>query len=227
MRKLFLASAICSAIFLLFVIDPRLPGARFGVVFKVASIGLLAVMASTTRPQQRLLAIALSISAWGDLLLDLKHLGSFGRVQLFLFGLVSFLIAHLFYVVLFLKSRSHDRVSAIRKLACAVLVLVALATMRILWPGLAEMRTPVLVYSAVLTTMAVTAQLSRFSKLVAIGALSFFASDTMLAMDIFGHPFHGSRTLVWITYYAAQAMIAVGVSRRQEKSFASEAGAAQ
>ncbi len=81
----------------------------------------------------------------------------------------------------------------------------------VLWPGLGPMRIPVLAYSLVLTAMALTAQWSRYGTVVAVGALSFVASDTMLAMSIFRHPFGGSRVLVWVTYYAAQSMIAAGV----------------
>jgi uncharacterized membrane protein YhhN len=81
----------------------------------------------------------------------------------------------------------------------------------IIWPDLAEMLYPVIAYSVVLSAMAITAQYSQFPALAAIGALAFFASDTMLALSIFGHPFAGSRPLVWITYYAAQLMITVGV----------------
>jgi uncharacterized membrane protein YhhN len=211
MKKLLLASAICSAVFLTFVIDPHLPGARFGVVFKVASIGLLAVMAAVA-VSRKLLVLALAFSALGDLLLDVRRLGSLGPEQLFLFGLVSFLVAHLFYVLLFVKARSQAGISAARKIACVVVVAVATASLVVLWPGLKEMRIPVLAYSLVLTAMALTAQRSRFGTLVAVGALSFVASDTMLAMTVFGHPFAGSRVLVWITYYAAQAMIAIGVT---------------
>jgi uncharacterized membrane protein YhhN len=69
----------------------------------------------------------------------------------------------------------------------------------------------VIAYSAALSAMAILAQFSRFPNLVAIGALPFFASDTLLALSIFGHPFAGSRPLVWITYYAAQLMITLGV----------------
>ncbi|MGZ4788934.1 MAG: lysoplasmalogenase [Terriglobales bacterium] len=210
MKKLVLASATCSAIFLVFVVDPRLPGTRFAPVFKVACVALLSVLAATAHPARKLLAIALAFSAWGDLLLDLRRLGPLGPVQLFLFGLISFLVAHLFYVALFLKARSPS-VSTARTVASLAVLIVVIATFGVLRPGLAEMRLPVLAYSAVLTAMAIAAQRSRYGPLVAIGALSFVASDTMLALSIFGHPFAGYRVLVWLTYYAAQVMLATGI----------------
>jgi uncharacterized membrane protein YhhN len=215
------ASVVCSAIYLAYVIGPQLPGARLGVVFKVASIGLLIVVAATARRPRKLLMLALYFSAVGDLLLDVRKLGPLGPVQLFLFGLIAFLVAHLFYVAMLVRERS-ERVSAARKVACVAVVVAGLVSLRVLWPGLAEMRMPVLAYSAVLTLMAITAQVSRFGKLVAIGALLFFASDTMLAMSIFGHPFAGSRVLVWVTYYAAQAMIAAGVIKAGARELSTE-----
>jgi len=209
MKKLLVVSAVCAAIYWAWVIDPNLPGARFGVVAKVASTGLLAVMAAVASPRRNLLVLALVFSAAGDLLLDVRRLGSLGPVQLFMFGLVAFLIAHIFYCALFVRERGAPHL--LRKVACVAVIVVAFVSMGTLWPGLADMRWPVLAYSIVLTAMAMSAQWSRFGSLVAIGALLFVASDTMLAMNIFGHPFHGARTLVWITYYVAQAMLAWGV----------------
>lgn len=226
MRKLLVASATSSAVFLLCRYEPSLLGEHLSTLFKIASIALLIVIAATATPRRKLLILALAFSACGDFLLDLRSLGPLGPKQLFLCGLVSFLIAHLFYVALF--ARNFSRANAARKLACLLIVISAVANLRVLWSGLAEMRIPVLIYSIVLTTMAIAAQLSRFSWMVAVGALSFVASDTMLAMSIFGHPFRGSWFLVWITYYVAQVLICVGVVTydkqhhgREERAFAS------
>lgn len=203
-------SAIWAAIFPVLVGVPQLPGGTFAVAFKVGSIALLVLIAAIATPRRILLIAALGLSAAGDFFLGVPRLGTFGPEKLFLAGLVSFLIAHLFYVGLFAKARTQT-VHAARKVACLLVVVVAAASLVVLWPGLGPMGVPVLTYSLVLTAMAVTAQWSRYSAMVALGALSFVASDTMLAMSIFGHPFAGSRVLVWVTYYAAQAMIVVGV----------------
>jgi uncharacterized membrane protein YhhN len=212
MKRLLAASAICSAIFLLYVIAPQFPGARFAVVFKVASIALLALIAAVVSDRSKLLIAALGFSAIGDFFLGVHGLGPLGPEQLFLMGLVSFLVAHLFYVALFLTHRAPAARNTARKLACAAVAITAAASLFVLWAGLGPMRVPVLAYSLVLTAMAVTAQLSRFSNVVRFGALSFVASDTMLALSIFGHPFTRSHILVWITYYAAQALITTGVA---------------
>jgi len=216
MRALLSSSVIVSGLYLGLVVSHHANGSALSVVFKVASIGLLIALAATAHPRRKLLIAALASSAAGDFLLEVRQIGSLGPTRLFLAGLISFLVAHLFYVAMFVKARSVATVSVTRKIACVIVIIVAATSMAILWPGLAEMRIPVVAYSIVLAVMVMTAQLSRFSKLVAVGALSFLASDTMLAMSIFGHPFAGSRILVWITYYAAQLMIAVGVTAKSK-----------
>jgi uncharacterized membrane protein YhhN len=216
MKKLLAASIVCSAVFLAFVIDPKLPGARSSVVFKVASIVLLIALVSVARVRRKLLILGLAFSAFGDLVLDVRRIGSLGPVQLFILGLFSFLVAHILYFSLFVTNRSRGT-SALRLATCVALFLAAVITMSRIWPNLAEMRVPVVAYSLALTAMAISAQWSRFGARVAIGALFFFASDTMLALSLFGHPFTGSRTVVWVTYYVAQALIATGVASWAEK----------
>jgi uncharacterized membrane protein YhhN len=212
MRALLPISLVASAAYLALIVFHHASGTPLSILLKVGSIGLLVLFAATVEPGRKLLVAALACSALGDFFLEAKHLGLLGPVRLFLLGLVSFLVAHLFYVLLFVKANATVRINAERRLASLIVVVLAIVMLTALWPGLAEMRWPVAAYSVVLTAMAVTAQFSRFSRLVAIGALSFFASDTMLALSIFGRPFAGSRLLVWITYYAAQLMITLGVT---------------
>jgi uncharacterized membrane protein YhhN len=219
MRALISISVVLSSAYLAVIAFQPAPGSPLPVPLKVASIGLLIVLAVASN--QKLLVAALAFSATGDFLLELKHLGSLGPSQLFLLGLISFFVAHVLYCALFLKAKSPAPIGVARKIACGVVIMTTTASLRVLWPGLAEMRGPVFAYSMVLSAMAITAQLARFSRMVAVGALSFLASDTMLALSIFGHPFPGSRPLVWITYYAAQVMIAVGVTSASKRFSAS------
>ncbi len=210
MRALLTISVVVSSAYLCLLLAHH-PG-PLSIALKVASTGLLVAVAAVAPHRRKLLILALSFSVLGDLLLELRSIGSLGPEQLFLVGLVSFLIAHIFYIAMFVKARSVTLIGRPRTIAWVSALLTVAICMVILWPGLAEMRIPVALYSVVLGAMVITAQLSRFPKLVAIGALFFLASDTMLAVSIFGHPFAGSRMLVWITYYAAQWMITVGAS---------------
>jgi uncharacterized membrane protein YhhN len=211
MRALIPISIVLSCMYFALFAVRSAPATPLSVLLKVAAIGVLVVAAAVAKPISKLLIAALAFSALGDFLLEVIHLASLGPETLFLLGLIAFLIAHLFYIALFVTTRRRTTVAVSRKIACAVTVVVAAVSLSTLWPGLAEMRIPVLAYTAVLTAMVVTAQISRFSSTVAIGAISFLASDTMLAMSIFGHAFAGSRPLVWITYYAAQLTITWGV----------------
>jgi uncharacterized membrane protein YhhN len=211
MRSLLWISLAAACGYLALILSNHANGTPLSIVLKVASTGLLLAFAENRKPSPRLLVVALAFSVLGDFLLEIRSIGSLGPMQLFLLGLISFLVAHLFYIALFLNARSNVSINLGRTVAAIVIPVCSFRMLLVLWPNLAEMRWPVVAYSLVLTIMTIAAQLSRFRKLVPIGALLFFASDTMLAMSIFGHPFSGSRPLVWITYYAAQLMITLGV----------------
>jgi uncharacterized membrane protein YhhN len=183
------------------------------VVFKVASIALLAVLGFRV---SKLLGAALTLGAVGDFLLGVSHLGPIQADQLFLFGLGAFLLAHLAYIALFRRflPRNWVRPHPLRELG----ILAVLATLGFvlakLQSALAPLLVPVIVYALVLATMAITALLADFgSPLVAIGALSFVASDAMLATAKFRGPFAAHEPLIWITYYLAQLLIFLGVAR--------------
>jgi uncharacterized membrane protein YhhN len=216
MRALLTISVVVSSAYLGLLLTHHAAG-PLSIVLKVASTGLLVVVAALVHHRHKLLILALVFSVNGDLLLELRRVGRLGPEQVFLLGLVAFLIAHIFYIALFVRSRSGVSVviGRTRTVACMATLGTAIITVVVLWPGLAEMRIPVLAYSLVLVTMVISAQYALFTPKVAIGALLFFASDTMLAINIFGYPFSGARTLVWITYYTAQLLITLGVISSQ------------
>src|SRR4051812_47405701 len=105
MRALVSISVIVSCVYLALVATHHATGSPLAVVLKVASIGLLVAVAVIANHRRKLLIVALSFSVLGDLLLELRRIGPFGPEQLFLFGLVSFLTAHIFYIAMFLRSR--------------------------------------------------------------------------------------------------------------------------
>ena len=220
MRALLTISVVVSSAYLCLLLTHYAAG-PLSIALKVASTGLLVVVAAIAHHRHKLLILALVFSVNGDLLLELRRIGRLGPEQVFLLGLVAFLIAHIFYIALFAKAKSAARITKLRQTVIVIALISAIATLFALWPGLAEMRIPVLAYSLVLTVMVLSAQYSSFSPKVAVGALLFFASDTMLAINIFGYPFSGARTLVWITYYAAQLLITLGITSSQKSAAAS------
>ncbi|HEV2689737.1 MAG TPA: lysoplasmalogenase, partial [Bryobacteraceae bacterium] len=80
-----------------------------------------------------------------------------------------------------------------------------------LFPSLGSLQLPVAIYMCAITAMAVTAILARFSTpWVAIGAILFVVSDSLLAIDKFKTPVPYRDILVWSTYYGAQYAITTG-----------------
>lgn len=133
----------------------------------------------------------------------------------FIPGLVSFLIAHLFYVALF---KTGQRWFPHRGALAATLG-VGVAMYAFLWTGglPAALRGPVAAYVLVIALMAAQAigrasvLRDRAAVLVAVGAAFFMLSDSLLATHRFVSPLPWSQVWVLGTYYAAQACIVAGV----------------
>jgi uncharacterized membrane protein YhhN len=218
-RPILFASAAASLAYLL-TADFGATGWR--VFLKVASIALLALLGfRVSKP----LGAALTLGTIGDFLLGVPRLGTFGPEQLFLFGLGAFLCGHLVYIVMFWSCRRdtmagpHQRSTRKqnqlgRSLAILAVVATLICVLGVLHGSLGPLLVPVVVYSLVLATMAISAILTDLGDpLAAVGALCFIASDAMLALAKFNAPFPASSALIWITYYAAQLLIFLGVAR--------------
>lgn len=153
-------------------------------------------------------ALGLAASLIGDVLLMLPG-------DLFVPGLVAFLIAHLAYLVAFTDGVRF----AARPLTWALFLLLAGAILLLLWPGLpAALRIPVGAYAAALATMAAQAAVrwqlrAPGGTLAACGGLLFLASDTCLAYGRFRGALPLASLLILGTYYAAQWCIARSVRR--------------
>lgn len=128
----------------------------------------------------------------------------------FVAGLVSFLLAHLFYIAAF--ALDGWRVSG---WAAVPLVLYGAHMLRLLWPHLGRLKVPVVVYVSVILLMALQAS-SRWlavggweSAAACAGALLFVASDSALAWDRFVGELRGAQIFILGTYFAAQWLIAL------------------
>ena len=155
------------------------------------------------------------VFAWaGDLLL----MGDTDAA--FALGLAAFLVMQVCYLVAFLRVPGPGLVRAwpvaVVPYAVAWLVLVVLV-----WPGAGAMRVPVLVYGAVLVTMALGAldlvlrMPQDLAWRVAAGALLFVLSDALIAVTAFG-PLTESvqaSAAVMATYTTAQGLIVSGFVR--------------
>lgn len=125
----------------------------------------------------------------------------------FLVALGFFLIAHVAYIVLFLRKLRMRRVP-IWSLAY-FLWWVALVV--VLAPHIGPLLIPVAIYGLVLGGMGAIAL--SCNRLVAIGGVLFVASDTILGLGKFLPGFEPWQVdfLIMLTYIAAQGLIALGI----------------
>ncbi|UCU99776.1 lysoplasmalogenase family protein [Acidovorax radicis] len=153
-----------------------------------------------------LMGAALAGSLAGDVFLMLDGF--------FIPGLVSFLVAHLFYVALFKRGQRWFP----HRGALAATLGIGVAMYAFLWTGglPAALRAPVAAYVLVIALMAAQA-IGRATVLrdapalwVALGAGFFMVSDSLLATHRFVVPLPLSSVWVLATYYAAQGLIVTG-----------------
>ncbi|MHA1732426.1 MAG: lysoplasmalogenase [Promethearchaeota archaeon] len=143
-----------------------------------------------------------------------------GDEKMFLLGLVSFLLGHLFYVAAFLLSIQAGS-SQVNYLALLVLLPFALYMglyLRAMKEPVGEMFVPVVVYASVITVMSLSALLratayaSAGGWLVFLGSLLFVASDSVLAVNAFNDKVKvpKPRVITMSTYILAQFFIVLG-----------------
>jgi uncharacterized membrane protein YhhN len=178
----------------------------------------------------RTLALGLFFGAWGD-----YFLSTFDP-DLGLFGVLAFLIGHVFYIAGL--RRAGWQASRGRRLAVAGLIAFGLAYGAVIvWfnpqqpvgsiagislgpvPQLLPVAPALLAYMPLLIGMACVAVLRRGSRLVVAGALVFVVSDSLIPLNQFllpkAHPgdLCASTALMYLgyaTYYLAQFLIARG-----------------
>jgi uncharacterized membrane protein YhhN len=127
----------------------------------------------------------------------------------FLIGLGFFLLAHVAYVILFLRKL---RMRRLRPLA-VVYVAWLIALVVVLAPHLGSLLIPVAVYGLVLCTMGALAL--HCNRWIAGGGALFVISDSLLGLNNFLPGFELWQTdfLIMLSYLAAQGLMAFGVLR--------------
>lgn len=170
---------------------------------------------------RNLIFLGLVFSLSGDVFLLYQEEGSF----YFIGGLVSFLIAHIFYIWAFSKTylKNHN-IPIIKRQGWVMVLIVAYGYLfyKALEDFLGTMVGPVILYTAVITLMLLIAvnrfeRVSRYSFwFIAIGAALFVASDSILAWNKFRAPLPYSHFQVMATYGIAQLFIVLGAVRQVE-----------
>jgi uncharacterized membrane protein YhhN len=171
---------------------------------------LIAVQASTPDLAfyNYAIVVGLVCSLAGDIFLMLPS-------DQFVPGLASFLIGHLFYIAAFTSGSGFG----FSLWLLAPFAIFGIVIFRILSPHLGKMKIPVIAYMAVILVMAWQAweRLSQTGQITAllasIGAVLFVISDSALALDRFRGQFRSARAVTLSTYYAAQWLIALSVTK--------------
>lgn len=211
-RLLVVVSIASSAIYFFTLSLQPYPGSIALKGLSVSTLALL-IFRSVSSRDGLILGVSLLFSSIGDVLLEISG------DKMFLFGLVSFLIAHLLYIVLFARNFPRPlKTRPAQKLLIVALPIYSIVMTAWLWPGLGDLSGPVIFYICAITAMVVAAALAGFaSRLILVGALLFFISDSLIAINKFKFPIKYGDYLVWSTYYAAQFSITLGFLREKLK----------
>ncbi len=161
--------------------------------------------------------LGLGFSWIGDILLQMK-----GR---FVPGLVSFLVAHIFYIRFFTTTSSTEKsFFKLRPVMLLGVMAYLIELMYLLWPFLGDMKIPVLLYGITISTM-LSAALWQYQKLenktavfFILGAFFFVVSDSILAINKFRNAFETAGILIMTTYIVAQLLIVEGAIRYRNQT---------
>jgi uncharacterized membrane protein YhhN len=164
-----------------------------------------------------LLLGALLASFLGDTILMFADRGPL----FFIFGLIAFLLAHLLYILLFVRITPAGKAFDKKKYRIgSLLVAVYLAIfLTYLMPYLGNMSLPVGIYGITISLMLILAWRYSLSisnpsdKMVILGAILFVCSDSILAINKFVNPVAGASILIMCTYITAQFLLVSGIIR--------------
>ena len=157
--------------------------------------------------------LALFFSLAGDILLLFDD----GNSSFFLYGLSAFLVAHIFYIVFFHRVRVTEGVHP-RPWLLVIVVLYYATLVYLLSPYLGTMKLPVRVYGIVISFMLLLALHMLFlrnktaGRWMAIGAVLFVISDSLLAINKFYMNFAYADVAVILSYALAQFSLTWGAT---------------
>lgn len=159
----------------------------------------------------------LLLSVVGDVFMELAGFSN----TWFVSGLVSFLIAHICYIIAYLQDSR--KLHPLRSLPFFAFCL-GLISFLLLNGKVGRMSIPVVIYATVIGTMMWRAaarygepKLTNFSlQMALVGACVFGASDSMIAINKFYAPIPGARYLIIVTYWVGQLGITASVWGRDK-----------
>ncbi len=160
--------------------------------------------------------IGIALSLAGDIFLMLPR-------EQFIAGLVSFLLAHVAYIVGFNQSALPLRGMGV--LFALILAILAVWLYRRIAEGLTQkgqesLKMPVLAYTAVISIMVFSALLTLLrpdwtthaAGMASLGAALFMLSDAILAWNKFVEPIPHGRVMNMMAYHLGQIVLMIGIA---------------
>ena len=172
---------------------------------------------SNAKKLNKYFVLGLFFSFLGDILL----LGT-GEMY-FVFGLFFFLIAHVFYIIMVLKIIQIAKPKEFI-IAGVPFLLLFLVLMNVLYAGLGAMKIPVIIYAMTISSFGIVSLILylqakiKISLLLLVGVLTFIASDTILALNLFYKKQSFYPLLIMMTYVLAQYLICKFVLKLNNQS---------
>lgn len=175
-------------------------------------------------PTKNILLTALVFSWIGDVILLFSDISEI----YFILGLVSFLISHIVYCILFNRQtkRNQKKNSIAIGIGSILIACYLIGMLSVLLPSLGDLKIPVIVYASVISIMLLFAYNGLLSwnepgnKLVFSGAVFFVISDSILAINKFYNPIEKSSFFIMLTYLVAQYLIVIGILKLNPKKVA-------
>ncbi|MFK7050216.1 MULTISPECIES: lysoplasmalogenase [Flavobacterium] len=170
---------------------------------------------------KNLLLSALFFSWIGDVVLMFAHKDEL----FFILGLVSFLISHILFILLFTKQNQTKANSNFFWIGFIFVILYLFEILHFLFPYLGGLKIPVTIYASTISIMLLMAIKGYFNwskpnnLTILIGALFFVSSDSILAINKFYPELELPKSgfLIMITYITAQFLITKGILELNKK----------
>lgn len=166
-------------------------------------------------PLNKFIYGALLFSWLGDSLLIFADFNG----MFFMAGLISFLLAHIFYVIMNMNFVNDGNSKLVFKWPAIFFIAYGILVFSQLLKSLGDMTIPVAIYTSVICIMGITAYgrngrtADSNYRLVLLGAILFIISDTTLAFNKFNSPFENSGIIVMATYLGGQLLLVEGYRR--------------
>ncbi len=182
---------------------------------------IVGVYFSKKFPTQNILLTALVFSWIGDVILLFADIAEI----YFILGLVSFLISHIIYCVLFNRQIKEKikKNTIIFIFGSLIIACYLIGMLSVLLPALGDLKIPVIVYASVISVMLLFAYNGLLiwkkpaNQYVFFGALFFVISDSILAINKFHMPIQKSSFIIMLTYLVAQYLIVKGILKLNSK----------